>query len=171
MMEIEEEASYYDQFVRAAMLHPSKNEDGFIEQVKPFDAIYHFIVIGWKLLFAFIPPPEWFGGWACFFVALFFIGVITAVVSEFATLFGCVLGIKPSITAITFVALGTSLPDTFASMAAAKADEFADAALGNVTGSNSVNVFLGLGLPWVLATFSQAKFTADLGPGGWDSTK
>jgi len=28
----------------------------------------------------------------------------------------------------------------------------ADAAIGNVTGSNSVNVFLGLGLPWALAT-------------------
>ena len=53
-------------------------------------------------------------------------------------------------TAITFVALGTSLPDTFASMQAAKQSESADAAVGNVTGSNSVNVFLGLGLPWII---------------------
>merc|ERR1712100_55529 len=52
----------------------------------------------------------------------------------------------------TFVALGTSLPDTFASMAAARAEKFADNAVGNVTGSNSVNVFLGLGLPWVIAS-------------------
>ena len=63
---------------------------------------------------------------------------------------------RPAITAITFVALGTSLPDTFASMAAAKADAFADAAVGNVTGSNSVNVFLGLGLPWVIASHYYA---------------
>ena len=28
----------------------------------------------------------------------------------------------------------------------------ADAAIGNVTGSNSVNVFLGLGLPWVMGS-------------------
>merc|ERR1719281_1055940 len=28
----------------------------------------------------------------------------------------------------------------------------ADAAVGNVTGSNSVNVFLGLGLPWCIAS-------------------
>ena len=54
-------------------------------------------------------------------------------------------------TAITFVALGTSLPDTFASKTAATADPYADAAVGNVTGSNSVNVFLGLGLPWAVA--------------------
>ena len=89
-------------------------------------------------------------------MALVMIGLVTAVVGEFANLFGCVLGIEPAITAITFVALGTSLPDTFASMAAAKADAFADAAVGNVTGSNSVNVFLGLGLPWVIASHYYA---------------
>ena len=54
------------------------------------------------------------------------------------------MGIKPAVTAITFVALGTSLPDTFASKAATLSDDTADAAIGNVTGSNSVNVFLGL---------------------------
>ena len=56
-----------------------------------------------------------------------------------------------SLTAITFVALGTSLPDTFASKAAAVGEKYADNAIGNITGSNSVNVFLGLGLPWVIA--------------------
>jgi solute carrier family 8 (sodium/calcium exchanger) len=131
----------------------------------------HFICIGWKIFFSFIPPAHWLGGWACFCGALCFIGIVTAVVGEFANLFGCILGIKPSITAITFVALGTSLPDTFASMAAAKADKYADAAIGNVTGSNSVNVFLGLGLPWVIAAWSQSSFTTNKGPGGWDANK
>ena len=54
-------------------------------------------------------------------------------------------------TAITFVALGTSLPDLFASKQAAQQEKTADSCIGNVTGSNSVNVFLGLGLPWVMA--------------------
>lgn len=107
--------------------------------------------MGWKLLFAVIPPPKMCGGWAAFAGALVFIGLITAVVQEFATLFGCVLGVKPSVTAITFVALGTSLPDTFASVTAARGSKVADAAVGNITGSNSVNVFLGLGLPWTIA--------------------
>ena len=79
-----------------------------------------------------------------------------------ATILGCVLGIKESVTAITFVALGTSLPDTLASMTAAKNSEYADSAIGNVTGSNSVNVFLGLGLPWVIATiYWKAKHDKD----------
>lgn len=55
------------------------------------------------------------------------------------------------------VAIGTSLPDTFASVTAAQNSEYADAAIGNVTGSNSVNVFLGLGLPWVMcAMYGQS---------------
>lgn len=134
------------------MLHPTKNEDGDITDISAMDGAMHFMCIGWKLFFAFIPPPHLLGGWACFVGALAFIGIVTAVVGEFANLFGCVLGVKPSITAITFVALGTSLPDTFASMAAAQQEKYADSAVGNVTGSNSVNVFLGLGLPWVIAT-------------------
>ena len=91
------------------------------------------------------------GGWACFVGALSMIGIATFVVGEFANLFGCSLGILTPVTAISFVALGTSLPDTFASMQAAVQDANADPALGNVTGSNAVNVFLGLGLPWVIA--------------------
>jgi solute carrier family 8 (sodium/calcium exchanger) len=116
------------------------------------DAFHHFLTITWKVLFATVPPVGMWGGKAAFFAALFFIGLLTWFVGEMAELFGCVVGIDESVTAITFVALGTSLPDTFASMTAATTSEYADAAIGNVTGSNSVNVFLGLGLPWSVAT-------------------
>ena len=34
---------------------------------------------------------------------------------------------------------------------AATADPTADASIVNVTGSNSVNVFLGIGVPWSMA--------------------
>lgn len=140
------------------MLHPVKDEDGGIQDIEAAGAFYHLATIGWKLFFSIVPPPHYAGGWACFWSALAVIGIVTAVVGEFASIFGCVLGVKPSITAITFVALGTSLPDTFASMAAARAEKFADNAVGNVTGSNSVNVFLGLGLPWVIAAMWSKGF-------------
>lgn len=104
------------QFITACMLHPTKNEDGEIEDIEPLDGVMHFLTIGWKIFFAFIPPAHYYGGIPCFFISLAFIGVVTYVVGEFANLFGCVLGVKPGVTAITFVALGTSLPDTFASM-------------------------------------------------------
>ena len=46
--------------------------------------------------------------------------------------------------------LGYPNPTLFASKAAATAESTADACIGNVTGSNCVNVFLGLGLPWTI---------------------
>jgi len=162
-IEDEEETTWGSQFVKACMLHPTKNDEGVIEDISALDGFLHFATIGWKLFFAFIPPPHYAGGWACFICSLAFIGFVTYIVGQFADLFGCVLGIKPAVTAITFVALGTSLPDTFASMAAASAEKYADAAIGNVTGSNSVNVFLGLGLPWVIAILWEGSNVATKG--------
>lgn len=80
------------------------------------------------------------------------IGLCTALIGDLAALFGCVIDMPREVTAITFVALGTSLPDTLASKTAAVQDPHADASLGNVTGSNSVNVFLGLGFPWMVGS-------------------
>lgn len=103
------------------------------------------------------------------------IGIVTAFIGDLAALFGCILGIEDEITAITFVALGTSLPDTFASMSAAAQDPTADNAVGNVTGSNSVNVFLGLGLPWLLAAIvwnnegKSPEWLAKYGEGGTEA--
>eukprot|EP00180_Rhodochaete_pulchella_P002206 Plantae.Rhodophyta-Rhodochaete_pulchella.ctg3318.p1 GENE.Plantae.Rhodophyta-Rhodochaete_pulchella.ctg3318~~Plantae.Rhodophyta-Rhodochaete_pulchella.ctg3318.p1 ORF type:complete len:232 (+),score=39.28 Plantae.Rhodophyta-Rhodochaete_pulchella.ctg3318:102-698(+) len=120
----------------------------------------HFLTIFWKVIFATVPPTDMAGGWATFVVAIVYIGILTAVIGELAGLFGCVVGLKDSVTAITFVALGTSLPDTFASLQAAKMDDTADAAVGNVTGSNSANVFMGLGIPWCIgAIYHAAKGT------------
>eukprot|EP00930_Biecheleria_cincta_P041467 TRINITY_DN28426_c0_g1_i1.p1 TRINITY_DN28426_c0_g1~~TRINITY_DN28426_c0_g1_i1.p1 ORF type:complete len:845 (-),score=161.00 TRINITY_DN28426_c0_g1_i1:221-2689(-) len=109
---------------------------------------FHLLSMPWKMLFACIPPTDYCGGWLCFYCSLVMIAIVTATISDLASLAGCVMNIPDAITAITFVALGTSLPDTFASKMAAEQDETADASIGNVTGSNSVNVFLGLGLPW-----------------------
>jgi len=78
------------------------------------------------------------------------------VVGDLASIFGCLVNLRNEVTAITFVALGTSLPDTFASKAAAVNEKTADNAIGNVTGSNSVNVFMGLGIPWTIAAIYHA---------------
>lgn len=121
----------------------------------------HFALMPFNILCACIPPTKYCGGKACFVAALIVIGIVTAVIGDVAALFGCCLGIKDAVTAITFVALGTSLPDTFASMKAAKEEEHADASVGNVTGSNSVNVFLGLGMPWTIASIYWTALGGD----------
>lgn len=147
----EEQITWGQQFKEATLLHPTKNEDGEIEDITGVEALIHFFSIGWKVLFALCPPPHKGGGIPCFIAAICFIGALTAIVGEVAGAMGCVMGLKPGVTAITFVAIGTSLPDTFASITAARESPNADSAVGNITGSNSVNVFLGLGLPWVIA--------------------
>ena len=154
--------TWSSQFKNAILLGPRINdEDLIVDEVTLTEAVMHFATVFWKLLFAIVPPPHWGGGWPAFIVALTFIGSVTAVVGEVASLLGCVVGMEDSITAITFVALGTSLPDTFASVTAAKFFDTADSAVGNVTGSNSVNVFLGLGLPWVIASHYNENIGQD----------
>lgn len=75
-----------------------------------FDYIMHFLTVFWKVLFAFVPPTEYWNGWACFFVSISLIGVLTAVTGDLASHFGCTIGLKDSVTAVVFVALGTSVP-------------------------------------------------------------
>lgn len=57
--------------------------------------------------------------------------------------------------------------DTFASKVAAIQDQYADASIGNVTGSNAVNVFLGIGVAWTIAAVAWRskgkKFLVDPG--------
>ncbi|GBP22195.1 hypothetical protein EVAR_10705_1 [Eumeta japonica] len=51
------------------------------------------------------------------------------------------------------IGTGTEPENTFASKVAACQDKYADASVGNVTGSNAVNVFLGIGVAWTVAAF------------------
>jgi len=129
--------------------------------------IFYVLAVPWRLAFALAPPTRLAGGWACFIVALGMIGGLTALVGDYAGNLGCCLGISKSVTAITFVALGTSLPDTFASMKAAIEEPHADNSLGNITGSNSVNVFLGLGLPWGIAAVYWALTGTGANEAAW----
>ena len=123
---------------------------GFDDDAGALEKALAYLSLPWKILFSIIPPTSYCHGWLCFTVSIIVIGLVTAVIGDLASLLGCTINLKKSVVAITFVALGTSVPDTFASKAAASADPTADAAIGNVTGSNSVNVFLGLGISWVI---------------------
>jgi solute carrier family 8 (sodium/calcium exchanger) len=57
--------------------------------------------------------------------------------------------------------------DTFASKVAAIGDQYADSSIGNVTGSNAVNVFLGIGVAWSIAAIYHLieGSTFDVDPG------
>ncbi|XP_066884383.1 sodium/calcium exchanger 3 isoform X3 [Kogia breviceps] len=182
--------SWRDQFMEAITVSAAgdEDEDESGEERLPscFDYVMHFLTVFWKVLFACVPPTEYCHGWACFVVSILIIGMLTAVIGDLASHFGCTIGLKDSVTAVVFVAFGTSVPgprgtgairgegadmgskrnrcgkklqrikDTFASKAAAIQDVYADASIGNVTGSNAVNVFLGIGLAWSVAAIYWA---------------
>ncbi|XP_057197991.1 sodium/calcium exchanger 3 isoform X2 [Triplophysa rosa] len=145
--------SWREQFMEAITVSADEEEDEGGEERLPscFDYVMHFLTVFWKVLFACVPPTDYWNGWACFFVSIIIIGLLTAVIGDLASHFGCTIGLKDSVTAVVFVALGTSVPDTFASKVAAVQDTYADASIGNVTGSNAVNVFLGIGVAWSVA--------------------
>ncbi|XP_052386058.1 sodium/calcium exchanger 1 isoform X1 [Carassius gibelio] len=147
--------SWRDQFIEAITVSAGEDDDdeecGEEKLPSCFDYVMHFLTVFWKVLFAFVPPTDYWNGWACFVVSIIMIGVLTAFIGDLASHFGCTVGLKDSVTAVVFVALGTSVPDTFASKVAAIQDQYADASIGNVTGSNAVNVFLGIGVAWSIA--------------------
>uniref|UniRef100_A0A3B1IPA8 Solute carrier family 8 member 1a n=1 Tax=Astyanax mexicanus TaxID=7994 RepID=A0A3B1IPA8_ASTMX len=146
--------SWREQFVEAITVNSGGDDDEECSEEKLpscFDYVMHFLTVFWKILFAFVPPTDYWNGWACFVVSISMIGLLTAVIGDLASHFGCTVGLKDSVTAVVFVALGTSVPDTFASKVAAIQDQYADACIGNVTGSNAVNVFLGIGVAWSIA--------------------
>ncbi|XP_059810667.1 sodium/calcium exchanger 3 isoform X5 [Hypanus sabinus] len=152
--------SWRDQFMEAITVSAGDEEDedtGEERLPSCFDYVMHFLTVFWKVLFACVPPTEYWNGWACFVTSILIIGILTAIIGDLASHFGCTIGLKDSVTAVVFVALGTSVPDTFASKVAASQDYYADASIGNVTGSNAVNVFLGIGLAWSVAAIYWAS--------------
>ncbi|XP_077262583.1 sodium/calcium exchanger 3 isoform X2 [Temnothorax americanus] len=151
-------SSWKEQFTEALTVSGGDEGDTEGQPSSPsaMDYLMHSLTIFWKVLFAFVPPTDIAGGYLCFIVSILGIGVVTAIIGDIASYFGCTLGIKDSVTAIVFVALGTSIPDTFASKVAACQDKYADASVGNVTGSNAVNVFLGIGVAWSIAAIYRA---------------
>merc|ERR1711931_574498 len=149
-------SSWLDQFSEAFTVQADddeeeEGEEGEEKMPSCGDYIMHFLTLPWKLIFAFIPPTGIGAGYPTFVISIAAVGICTAVIGDVAGHLGCFIYLKDCVNAIAFVALGTSVPDTFASKTAAIEDETADASVGNVTGSNAVNVFLGIGIAWSMA--------------------
>uniref|UniRef100_UPI00398F6CE3 sodium/calcium exchanger 3-like isoform X3 n=1 Tax=Pristiophorus japonicus TaxID=55135 RepID=UPI00398F6CE3 len=106
--------SWREQFMEAITVSAGdgEDEDDTREEKLPscFDYVMHFLTVFWKVLFAFVPPTEYWNGWACFVTCMAVIGLLTAFINDLASHFGCTVGLKDSVTAVVFVALGTSVP-------------------------------------------------------------
>merc|ERR1719211_29665 len=151
-----------------------EGEEGEEKMPSCGDYIMHFLTLPWKLIFALIPPTGIFNGYPTFVISIAFVGLCTAVIGDVAGHLGCFINLKDCVNAIAFVALGTSVPDTFASKTSAIEDDTADNSVGSVTGSNAVNVFLGIGIAWSMAAVyweaQGEKFIVPVGSLGFSVT-
>uniref|UniRef100_A0A3Q4MF12 Sodium/calcium exchanger membrane region domain-containing protein n=1 Tax=Neolamprologus brichardi TaxID=32507 RepID=A0A3Q4MF12_NEOBR len=106
--------SWREQFVEAVTVSAAGDPqiDTSREERLPscYDYVMHFLTVFWKVLFACVPPTEYWNGWACFFVSISVIGLLTAIIGDLASHFGCTVGLRDTVTAVVFVALGTSIP-------------------------------------------------------------
>ena len=143
--------SWLGQFRRAWLLHPQVDEEGNVYEVSGFDAFLHFISIGWKVILSIIPPSRIWFGIPTIWISLVLIGALAAFIRQASELFGCIIELKDPITAIIFVALGTSIQNLFTSIRAAYKSRYADSALAIIPICSWVNVFVGLGLSWIVA--------------------
>jgi solute carrier family 8 (sodium/calcium exchanger) len=75
------EPTWGQQFKNAVMLGPQLDSDNLIvDNVSLGEGLFHFATIGWKFVFALVPPSKLYSGAPAFFVALTMIGIITAIV-------------------------------------------------------------------------------------------
>merc|ERR1719182_666194 len=90
---------------------------------------------------------RWF--WATFFISLIHITWLSFFMVEFMLKIGCLWGIPDVVMGLTFLAMGTSIPDALGSLAVAEKGE-GDMAVSNAVGSNVFDICIGLGLPWFI---------------------
>ena len=124
--------------------------------------------VSWPLLFLmFITIPNCNNPkFEKFFIVTFvmstvWIAAFSYVMVWMVCMIGFTLGIPDTIMGITFLAAGTSVPDTIASVMVAR-NGYGDMAVSNSIGSNVFDILLGLGLPWFLSTTIR--------PNGGDAT-
>ncbi|GAB2220240.1 hypothetical protein Droror1_Dr00007883 [Drosera rotundifolia] len=141
-----------EQFVDALKLEgaESRKLDGICPRVARIS--WRLLIFPWKFMFAFVPPYHIANGWIAFVCSLLFITWIAYIVTLLTDLISCVTGINAYVIAFTALASGTSWPDLVASKIAAERQTTADSAIANIICSNSVNIYVGIGVPWLIDT-------------------
>lgn len=86
---------------------------------------------------------------AAFAVVVLWIGGFTYVMVDASGRLGCLAKVPHVVMGLVVLAAGTSVPDMIGSIAVARKGQ-ADMAAANAVGSNTFDILLGLGLPWLI---------------------
>jgi Ca2+/Na+ antiporter len=86
-----------------------------------------------------------------FIVSVAWIGVLCWILVWMVSVIGYTMHIRSSVMGLTFLAAGTSLPDILSSVAVTRKG-FGEMAVASAVGSNTFDVLVGLGVPWLVKT-------------------
>jgi solute carrier family 8 (sodium/calcium exchanger) len=93
-----------------------------------FNYFLHILNFPWRLTAALVPPESkllpliltnwinnglWLGlmnGYPCFVGSVAVLGLLSSLLGDFATLFGCTVQLDDAVTAVALVAFGTTVP-------------------------------------------------------------
>jgi len=130
--------------------YTTQDEDPEVEEDEPKTGLMKvFIPFDWLLTIVFPKPKFYF---LTFFISIAFIAAISWVLVESAIVISHALDIPEVVIALTVLAVGTSVPDMMSSVIVAKQGR-GNMAVSNGIGSNIFDIFIGLGLPWLIKSY------------------
>ncbi|XP_022219750.1 sodium/potassium/calcium exchanger 3 [Drosophila obscura] len=91
------------------------------------------------------------------FMAVLWISGISYLLAWFLTVVGYNIGIPDSIMGLTVLAVGTSVPEVVSSYIVTRKG-YGSMAMCNAIGSNTFDIFICLGLPWLLKAIIESTF-------------
>ncbi|XP_065221545.1 sodium/potassium/calcium exchanger 3 isoform X2 [Planococcus citri] len=100
-----------------------------------------------------------------FIMCIVWIGSLSYVVAWMITIIGDTLKIPDSVMGITFLAAGTSVPEAVSSVIVAKQGH-GSMGISNSLGSNTFDILLCLGLPWLIKTASPGPHVVSINSRG-----
>ena len=99
------------------------------------------------------PPLRCFIQWflVSFFMSLVWIAIFAWTMVWWITIIGEAFNIHSTVSGLTIIAAGTSIPDALSSIAVAK-EGYGDMAVSSSIGSNVFDILVGLPVPWIIKT-------------------
>ena len=135
---------------------PVKNVQPQEEVLEEEDGFFAPLHKGVGSILDLIIPKTNGGCMGAFFMSILLIGAISWVLVELAVLLAHALHISEVVIALTVLAAGTSVPDLLSSIIVAKKGR-GGMAVSNAVGSNTFDILIGLGFPWMLYILITGK--------------
>merc|ERR1712100_675080 len=85
-----------------------------------------------------------------FISSFLWVAFLSTVISAIVTRWGTLLEIPSSFLGMYIIAIGAEIPDTIQSVTVARRG-YGSMAVSNSTGSQIINILIGLGLPWFIS--------------------